>query len=396
MKITRMETLRPAHPATLLFVLIHTEDGRVGLGETWFGPETVEADIHSRLAPHLLGQDATRITALTRDMKPYVGAWGTGAEMRGLSAVNVALWDLAGKRSGLPLHDLLGGQMRDRVRAYNTCAGPDYVSKSSDVRPGNFNQSVGDFEDLTAFTERPVELAQSLLDMGISSMKIWPFDFADGAADGADISVPDLKRAMAPFEAIRAAIGDKMALKAELHGLWSLPAARKICHALEPIGVDWVEDPVWMDRPDLIAQLADSTSCPLAGGETLGGLGQIRALVEAGHIAYPILDVTWGGGIGFARDAAVLAEAAGRPISFHDCSGPVTLAVSTHMALSFANVREQEITRAFYFKVYGQLVTGLPNLNDGWLSVSGLPGHGVSVRPEIIGDPGTVARTTDA
>lgn len=395
MKITRIETLRPARPATLLFVLVHTEAGLTGLGETWFGPETVEADIHTRLAPLVLGQDSRRIAELAAGMKPYVGAWGTGAEMRALSAIEVALWDLAGKRTGLALCDLMGGRCRDEIPVYNTCAGPDYVSKSADVRPGNFGAGAGDLEDLTAFMENPVDLAQSLLDMGITSMKIWPFDFAEGAAHGADISVPDLRRALQPFEAIRGALGDRMALKAELHGLWSLPAARKICRALEPIEPDWVEDPVWMDRPDLMRTLGEATTCPLAGGETLGGLGQIHALIRYGQPAYPIIDVAWGGGIGFAREAAALAAAAGRPIAFHDCSGPVTLAVSTHLAQTFPNVREQEMTRAFYFRVYPQLADGLPGLRDGSLCVADRPGHGISLRSELTGSPDVARRISD-
>ncbi|MEM7238013.1 MAG: mandelate racemase/muconate lactonizing enzyme family protein, partial [Pseudomonadota bacterium] len=140
MKITRIETVRPAAPATVIFVRVITEDGFAGLGETWFGPETVEAEIHARLAPQLLGQNATMIPELTRRMRPYVGAWGSGAEMRALSAVNIALWDLAGKRAQCPLYDLLGGRVRDSIPTYNTCAGPDYVSTTSDVRPENFNQ----------------------------------------------------------------------------------------------------------------------------------------------------------------------------------------------------------------------------------------------------------------
>ncbi|MEM9098144.1 MAG: mandelate racemase/muconate lactonizing enzyme family protein [Pseudomonadota bacterium] len=393
MKITQITTIRPVHPATLIFVEVETEDGLAGLGETWFGAETVEAEIHSRLAPQLLGQDASEITALTQTMTPYVGAWGTGAEMRALSAVEVALWDLSGKRLGAPLVDFLGGAVRDRIPAYNTCAGPGYVSQSSDVRPENFGTDAGAFDDLTAFMNEPVALAQSLIEMGIHAMKIWPFDFAEGAREGADISVQDLKRALAPFEAIRRELGDKIALKAELHGLWSLPAARKICKALEPLTPDWVEDPVRMDRPDQLGELVAQTTCPIAGGETLGGLGQVQSLLNSG-LSYPIVDVTWGGGIGFARQAASLAVARGRPLAFHDCSGPVTLAVSTHLALALPLVREQEITRAFYSHVYPNLVTGLPQLREGALSVSQAHGHGIALQPDLRSHSDTQIRTT--
>ncbi|MEM8792927.1 MAG: mandelate racemase/muconate lactonizing enzyme family protein [Pseudomonadota bacterium] len=395
MKIRCIATIRPKQPATLIFVEIETEDGFTGLGETWFGAETVEAEIHTRLAPHLLGQDATRIEHLTRIMMPYVGAWGSGAEMRALSAVEVALWDLAAKREAVPLMQLFGGSVRERIPVYNTCAGPAYVSSTSDVRPENFGTGVGaDYEDLQAFMDRPVELAHSLLEMGIAAMKIWPFDFAEGAAKGDDISPADLRRALAPFEAVRAALGDKMALKAELHGLWSLPTALKICHALEDLDPDWVEDPVRMDRPDELAELVGQTRCPIAGGETLGGLGQISALI-ASKLSYPIVDVTWGGGISFARNAASMAEAAGRPIAFHDCSGPVALAVSTHLAMALPNVREQEITRAFYALVYPELVSGLPILENGKLSLTSEPGHGIKLLPSLQSGEDAVKRVSE-
>ncbi|MEX0347795.1 MAG: mandelate racemase/muconate lactonizing enzyme family protein [Paracoccaceae bacterium] len=364
---------------------LHTDEGIQGLGESWFGTAAIEADIHGRIAPMLLGQDPSRIEHLNKTLRPYVGFHGTSAEIRAVSAVDVALWDIAGKKANKPLCDLLGGRTRDKVQLYNTCAGPDYVSSSSDVRPGNFGitenaaSKFGQFEDLTGFMERPVDVASELLEMGISSMKIWPFDFAEGAADGVDISVEDLKRGLKPFEDIRAALGDKMKLKAELHGLWGLPAAKKICRALEPIGMDWVEDPIWMDRIHDLGELTDATSAPIAGGETLGGLGQFRELIELGRIDTPIADVTWGGGLTFARKASALAEAAGRAIAFHDCSGPVTLAVSTHLALCAPNVREQEFTRAFYYGWYGNLVNLLPPIWDGEITVPDSPGIGLEL-----------------
>src|SRR6478736_1903765 len=152
----------------------------------------------------LLGQDPGRIEALHRQLRPYVGFTGTGAEMRANSMIDVALWDIRGKATGQPLYAMLGGATRDRIQVYNTCAGPDYVSKSSDVRPGNFGltgEAPGAarvYDDLRGFMSRADEVASELLDMGINSMKIWPFDFA--TVDGGDISSEALRKAMAPFE----------------------------------------------------------------------------------------------------------------------------------------------------------------------------------------------------
>lgn len=330
-------------------------------------------------------------------MQPYVGFSGSGAEVRALAAVDVALWDIAAKSAGKPLCDLMGGRTRDKIQVYNTCAGPNYVSKTSAVRPDNFGtggqQETGiKYDDLEAFLNHPEDLAASLMEMGIYSMKIWPLDLAAGATDGVDISTADLKKGIEPFERIRRAHGDRMRLKAELHGLWSLNAAKKIAHALEPLDMDWIEDPVWMDRTHEVSELASATRAPLAGGETLASLGQFKSLIDDGNIATPIMDITWAGGVTAARKVAALAEARSRPIAFHDCSGPVTLAVSTHLALSLPNVREQEIARGFYYNWYQDFVDHLPPIENGMISVSDRPGLGLDLLPDTIKRPDAIHR----
>ena len=253
MLIDKIETIRiPEHP-NLIWVKIYNNDGLFGLGETWFGAEAVEADIHSRLAPLLLGQNPTQIEYIYSKMRPYIGFFGTGVEMRALSALDVALWDLNGKIKNTPLYDLLGGKTKSSIKVYNTCAGPSYVSQNADVRPDNFgtdksnNKKIQLYEDLEMFMNNPEDLASSLLDMGIKSMKIWPFDFAKGAVTGLEISNEDLKKYIEPFEKIRKCHGDNIRIKAELHGIWGLEASKKICKALEEFDMCWIEDPIWMD-----------------------------------------------------------------------------------------------------------------------------------------------------
>lgn len=399
MKITALETLRLDEHPNLLWVRVHASDGVHGLGETYFGAAASEADIHDRIAPILLGQDPSRIEYLNMKMQPYVGFTGSGAEVRALAAVDVALWDIAGKRANMPLCDVLGGRVSNEIQVYNTCAGPNYVSKTSAVRPDNFGHQDDQksqilYDDLNGFLEHPEDLASSLLEMGITSMKIWPLDLAKGAVDGVDISTEDLNKGIEPFEKIRKAHGDKMRLKAELHGIWSLNAAKKIAAALEPLDMDWIEDPVWMDRTHEVRELASYTKAPLAGGETLASLGQFKSLIDDGNIGTPIMDITWAGGVTPARKVAALAEARSRPIAFHDCSGPVTLAVSTHMALSLKNVREQEIARGFYYNWYQEFVDHLPNIENGMITVSDRPGLGLDLVPDIFDRDDAIHRIT--
>ena len=398
MKITKIETIRiPEHP-NLIWVKIHTNEGLYGIGETWFGAEAVEADIHSRIAPIIINQDPTKIEFIYSKMRPYIGFFGTGAEMRALSAIDVALWDLHAKILNVPLYQVLGGQTRTSIKVYNTCAGPSYVSKNADVRPENFGTFHSKhklkkvYEDLDMFMNNPEELATSLLEMGIKSMKIWPFDFAKGALKGLSISKDDLKKYITPFKKIRKTHGNKIKIKAELHGIWSLEASKKICRALEEFEMDWVEDPIWMDNFYDIPKLANYTNQPLAGGETLGGLSQISQLIGVADIAFPIIDVTWGGGITFAKKAATIAESRGKSIAFHDCSGPITLAASTHLALTCQNVIEQEITRSFFYDWYQNIVTGLPIINNGMISLNNNPGLGVDLNNEIFNSSSLLLR----
>src|SRR5829696_1406093 len=116
MKITKIETVRLTSRPTLIWVRVHTDEGLIGLGESWFGCAAVDADIHERIAPTLMGADPSRIEALTRAARPYVGFCGTGAEIRAASAIDVALWDIVGQAAGKPLYALLGGATRGATR----------------------------------------------------------------------------------------------------------------------------------------------------------------------------------------------------------------------------------------------------------------------------------------
>ena len=123
MKITKIETIRIGEYANICWVQVHTDAGLVGLGETFFGARAVESYVHETAAPLLLWQDPLAIDKLSGALTGYVGFASSGAEMRGNSAIDIALWDLFGQVTGQPIYQLLGGASRDKVRVYNTCAG---------------------------------------------------------------------------------------------------------------------------------------------------------------------------------------------------------------------------------------------------------------------------------
>lgn len=398
MKVTALETIRTADFPNILWVEVHTDEGIVGLGETFYGPAAAEAHIHQLIAPKLIGQDPRNVERAQADLTGYVGFVGASAEMRGRSAIDIALWDILGQCAGLPLCDLLGGRVRDRIRVYNTCAGYSYVQTKPTQGTDNFGLSAktGDYEDLDAFLNRADELAHSLLEMEITAMKIWPFDYAAEATMGQWIGADDLKRGLEPFEKIRAAVGDRMEIAAELHSLWSRPMAVKIADALEDIRPMWVEDPVFMDHLGSIGEVAASTSCPIAVGETRGGRADFRQLLELEALSMLIMDVTWCGGISEVRKIASMAETYHIPAAFHDCTGPVALLASTHLALHARNCWVQEVVRAFYYGWYHRFVTELPPIAKGEITVPQTPGLGTALQPDVRHRDGVSTQKTTA
>jgi L-alanine-DL-glutamate epimerase-like enolase superfamily enzyme len=400
MKVTAIETIRLGEFPNLLWVQLYTDEGLIGLGETFYGVAAAEAHIHEFVAPRLLGADPLLIESIARRLVGYVGYSGSSAEQRGNSAVDIALWDLWGQASGQPIHQLLGGASRESVRVYNTCAGYRYVRKKDLQATANFGlpgeAAEGPYEDLDGFLNRADELALSLLEMGITGMKIWPFDFAAEASGGHYISRADLNRALEPFAKIRDAVGDKIDVMAELHALWNLPMAKRIAEALDDYDLEWIEDPVRMDHLASIGEVAAACATPIAVGETLGGRGQYRSLLELEAVGLVIMDLTWGGGLSEARKIAAMTEAWHLPFSAHDCTGPIALTASTHLALSAPNVFIQEIVRAFYYGWYGELVTDLPPIEGGQIRAPDGPGLGTRLLPEVPKRPDAHIRRSTA
>ena len=139
MKITALETIRLAEFGNLVWVRLHTDDGLVGLGETFMGAAAVEAYLHESVAPKLIGQDPLQIEARNASLNNYLGWRGSGVETRGNSAVDLALWDIYGKAIGQPVSIALGGRSRDTIRTYNTCAGYKYIRDARAQKVANWH-----------------------------------------------------------------------------------------------------------------------------------------------------------------------------------------------------------------------------------------------------------------
>jgi galactonate dehydratase len=385
-KITSIETLRTEEFANVLWVRIHTDAGVIGLGETFYGAGAVESHIHDILAPRLLGRDATRVEWLNREMLNLPMAQSsTGVETRAASAIDIGLWDALGKLTGQPVHTLLGGLCRDRQRIYNTCAGYGYV-RSNNIKPvstWNWSNENGPYEDLHGFMTDADRVAESLLESGITAMKIWPFDPAALENDGANITPEQLRKACEPFEKIRRAVGDKMEIMVEFHCLWNLPMAKKLAHVLEQYEPTWYEDPIRMNSPQALAELARSTNVWICASETLGSRFPYKDMLERDAMHVVMADLCWTGGLTEGRKIAALADTYHRPFAPHDCTGPVGYVAAMHTSFSQPNTLIQESVRAFYTGWYKELVTELPKVENGFALPMEGPGLGTDLLPAV-------------
>jgi len=387
MKITKIETLRLKEFANVCWVRVHTDEGVVGLGETFLGAAAVEAYIHETAAPYLLGKDPLQIDRHWRELYGYLGFRSSGVEMRGNSALDIALWDVWGKVTNQPLYQLLGGKSRDAIRTYNTCAGYNYIRTAGGQKTDNYGlpegEPQGPYEDLEAFLYRADELAESLLSQGITAMKIWPFDSAAEVNNGQSISNAELDKALEPFAKIRTAVGNKMDIMVECHSLWNLPTAIKISRALEPYQPFWIEDPVKMDSLSVIEEFRQHTTIPVCASETIATRWGYRDLLEKRATDFVMPDLGWVGGISEAKKVATMAEAWQLPLAPHDCTGPVVLTASCHLSLNAPNAVIQESVRALYTGWYTEVMDGLPEVKDGMITPPPGPGLGTALKPEV-------------
>ena len=387
MKITALETLRLEEFGNIVFVRLHTDEGVVGLGETFMGPKAVEAYLHETVAPKVLGRDPLQIEAINADLSRFYLGWSSaGAETRGNSAMDIALWDLFGKAHGKPICDMLGGRSREKIRVYNTCAGYKYIRDSSAQSVANWHvgEQGGPYEDLEGFLHRADEVALSLLEQGITGMKIWPFDIAAERTNGFDISPQELNTALEPFRKIRKAVGDKMDIMVEFHSLWSLPMAKKLAERLAEFDTYWHEDPFRLDNVGDIKDYARHSKAWVCASETLSYTHAFREYLETGAAGVAMLDLSWCGGLSEARKIAALAEARHVPVAPHDCTGPVVYMASCQFSMHARNALIQESVRAFYTGWYKELVTTLPKVENGEVTIDfSAPGLGTELLPDL-------------
>ena len=345
---------------------VETDEGLTGLGETMPRVGPVERVVHEILAPLLIGQDVAPEAIWERSFRALAYHGYAGGELRAVSAIDAALWDVLGLRAGLPVHRLLGGPCRERVPVYNTCV------------------TYGELRDRERFRTDAGSLALELADEGFPAMKIWPFDDHSIESRGARIDREGLEAGAAAFESVRAAAGDRIEVALEGHSCWSLPVAIAIARRLGEYAPMWLEDMLHAAEPSAWVELRRATSIPICGSERLFTRYQVAPFLEAGAFDVVKQDLLWTGGFTELVKIAAMCDARELPVALHNCHGPVGAMATVHASAAIPNLFLMESIRSFARGFFDELADGAPVVERGSIEVPERPGLGVELRPEVV------------
>ncbi len=353
-KITRISPLVVnANMRNWIFVKVETDQpGLYGWGEATleWKTKTVIGAIED-LGRFILGQDPFRIEHLYQMMlRQYF--WKPGIEgMTALSGIEQALWDIKAKALNVPLFELLGGRVRDRVRVYDHLGGGKMTSMYESVEAGEF-----------------AERALMVKDAGYTALKFMPVPRTEPIE-----GTRSVRYAESMVSAVRDAVGPDMDLMVDLHArTWPAMAI------LEPYGLLFLEEPCPTEDIEATAEVTRASRIPIATGERLVGRSQFREVFEkrACHIVQP--DLSHCGGLWEARKIAAMAEAYSIAVAPHNPNGPIAGAIAVHYALATPNfVIQESITSDVPWRC--EVLSEPMKVVDGFISVPHGPGIGVEV-----------------
>jgi len=335
MKITRLETfhVRPRW----LFLKVETDAGIVGWGEPLLEgrAQTVEKAVHE-IGRTLIGQDPRQIERIWQ--RYYRGTFYRGGPIltSALSGIEQALWDILGKSLNAPIHQLLGGKVRDKIRLYgwlNVSETGDYVEQAAKLLDSQENA-------FTAYKFVPVPAAEP-------------------------VETPRfIDEVVETVARLRDTLGRDIDMALDFHGRTSPAVAKQLCRALEPFSPMFIEEPVLPTNPNALKAIKDSTTIPIAAGERLFTRWEYKDILAQQAVSIIQPDLSHVGGILEARKVAAMAEIEDIPIAPHCPLGPIALAAclqldactpnflcQEHMTLGHGYIKEPFVVKGGYVDV---------------------------------------------
>ncbi|WP_423731987.1 galactonate dehydratase [Hafnia paralvei] len=357
MKITKLTTYRL--PPRWMFLKIETDEGIVGWGEPVIEgkAKSVEAAVHE-LGEYIIGQDPARINDIWQTL--YRGSFYRGGPilMSAISGIDQALWDIKGKALGVPVYQLLGGLVRDKIKAYSWVGG----DRPADVIDGIKTLMAGGFD---TFKLNGCE------EMGI----------IDNARK--------VDAAVAVVAEIRAEFGNIIEFGLDFHGRVDAPMAKILIKELEPYRPLFIEEPVLAEQAEYYPRLAAQTHLPIAAGERMYSRFDFKRVLADGGLAIVQPDLSHAGGITECFKIAAMAEAYDVALAPHCPLGPIALASCLHLDFVARNAVLQEQSMGIHYNQGAELLDYVVNkedfdMVDGHFAPLMKPGLGVEINEERV------------
>jgi len=353
-------------------VSVEAADGMIGVGEAYPSPGVREV-VTDYLRPVLVGENPLDVERLYRLMRGSLSGRGSqaGVATIAISGVEIALWDLAGKLLGQPVYQLLGGKLREEVRVYADCHAGEAMVES--VEEGQ--------ETETYEPEAYARAARAAVADGFDLVK---FDL--DVPSGRDIDTlsrhfdgPEIDHKRRVVAAVTDEIGDDAEVAVDLHWNFSPETAERLCRAIEPYGLAWVEDPLPPENTDAMRELRRRVDVPLLTGENRYGRHGFRDLIESQAVDFLAPDVPKAGGIAETKKIAEAAETYYGTLVPHNIGSPVATAATAHLGATVPNFLALEYHAREVPWWEDLLARGEPFIQEGRITVPDEPGLGIDL-----------------
>lgn len=362
MKITKVTPLVMGTSwRNLTFVKVETDEGLTGVGEVRVvnRTEAVLGYLSYAIPKYAIGADPFDVEKLVHRMMLEDFMRGSDITMSGIAVIEMACWDIMGKALGQPVYRLLGGAVRDKIKAYAN--GWYTVERTPD--------------EFAAAALRAVA-------KGYRALKFDPF-----GAGFYELDYHEKLRSIALVEAVRSAVGPEIELLIEMHGRFNPPSAVEMARELAPFKPSWFEEPTPPDNLAALKKVMDAVAplgIPVATGERLHTTYEFRELFEkqAADIIQP--DISHFGGILYTKKLAAWAEAYYILVAPHNVGGPISTAAALHLDACTHNFKIQEHFNDFAEAYVKQSAPGLPEVIDGYFALPTAPGLGVTLNEDVI------------
>ena len=342
----------------LTFVQVITDEGITGVGEVRMLNHTdaLLGYFAEAVPNHVLGTDPFNVEDLVQRMLRNDYARPDYVIMSGIAAIEIACWDIMGKALNQPVYKLLGGAVRDKIKAY---ANGWYTVERT--------------------PEAFAEAARTVLERGYRALKLDPFGHGFY-----ELEREEKRRVVAIVEAVRDAVGPEVEILIEMHGRFNPATAIEMAHLLEPYAPSWIEEPVPPENLAALKKVAERVTIPVATGERIHTRFDFREIFErqAADIIQP--DITHIGGLLETKKIAAWADAYYILVAPHNVCGPVGTAANLHFAASTTNFKIQEHFNDFAEAHVKAAAPGNPEVVDGYFPLPQGPGLGVELDLDVI------------